>query len=77
MGKVSLTHGKVYDRKYLKDSSSVFLFDMSSEPLLQKRCLLDFPGGAVDKNPPCNERDACSIPGPERLGQRKPVRHNC
>ena len=42
----------------------------------KKRCLLDFPGGVVDKNPPCNERDTCSIPGPERLDQLKPVRCN-
>ena len=75
-GEVSLTHCKVHGRKYLKDPSSVFWFHMYSEALLQKRCLLDFPGGAVDKNPPCNERDTCSIPGPEGLDQPKPVRCN-
>jgi len=26
--------------------------------------ILDFPGGAADKNPPVNARDAGSIPGP-------------
>ena len=32
----------------------------------QKTCVLDFPGGAVVKNPPANAGDMGSIPGPGR-----------
>ena len=34
--------------------------------LTLKTCL-DFPGGAVDKNPPANAEDMGSIPGPGRF----------
>ena len=42
----------------------------------------DFPGGAVDKNPPANAGDTASIPGPGKpphptcYGATKPVCHN-
>ena len=32
----------------------------------KKHTYMDFPGGAVDKNPPVNAGDTGSIPGPGR-----------
>ena len=40
---------------------------------------MDFPGGAVVKNPPANAGDTGSSPGPARStchGATKPMRHN-
>ena len=34
--------------------------------LIHLKCLEDFPGGAVDKNPPANTGDMGSIPGQGR-----------
>lgn len=33
--------------------------------LAENGTIRDFPGGAADKNLPCNARDISSIPGPE------------
>ena len=34
---------------------------------LRRVCFRDFPGGAVDKNPPANAGDTGSIPAPGRF----------
>ena len=38
--------------------------------------ILEFPGGAVVKNPPANAGDTGSSPGLACHGATKPVRHN-
>ena len=38
----------------------------STNEWIKRKCYRDFPGGAVVKNPPANEGDTGSIPGPGR-----------
>ena len=46
--------------------SEMHLFRDKTVKVLFKRELEVFPGGAVVKNPPANEGDMGSSPGPER-----------
>ena len=40
--------------------------DSFTDELFTKTVIADFPGGAVDRNPPANAGDMGSIPGPGR-----------
>ena len=47
---------------------------------IEKKKILDFPGGPVVKNPPTNAEDMGLIPGledPTCCGARKPMCQNC
>ena len=41
-------------------------FDKIQHPIMIKTLTTGFPGGAVVENPPANEGDTGSIPGPGR-----------